>query len=290
MVDFETQVYDKSATDDIVGVEVIVKNDVGEVIETIQVHNKTEFEALVDELNSKLDVLDETYVQFADDSELAGQNLDTILENSNEDAVINALTLNGFSSDRFSKTGHTHTKSDISNMLNYEIAASSYNVNIDSEVTISVTVTDMRDRPVANSPVVIKKNGEGWVNGYTNSQGVFSSVYTASEWGVCRFSIKSYVCFINVNGWKQVYNNGGLVIYKNNSLTKMVCDVRNFSCPSGGWTTVRTYDSTYNPPTALFFSTNNYNVSLRVYGVSGRVECYNKSSSTTMNLQFVAIY
>lgn len=58
--------------------KVIVSADNGQVIDEIQVTNKMEF----DELVSKLNVLDDTYIQFSEDSNLKGPTIDEILSNS----------------------------------------------------------------------------------------------------------------------------------------------------------------------------------------------------------------
>ena len=129
MVNWETQVYSKMG-EDLCGVQVIVKNDVGEIIDTIQVLNKTEFEELIYDLNSKLDVLDNTYVRFRDGSEIAGRTIEEILTNSTEDITINATTLQGVGKSGFSLAGHTHTKTEITNLLN-EFKTES----IESEIT-----------------------------------------------------------------------------------------------------------------------------------------------------------
>ena len=103
MTQIETSVYEKT-DEGIIGAEVIVYNE-GEEIDSIQIVDSTELA----ELEAKLDVIDETYVQYAEDSSLIGSTLDSILANTGEDVDINATTLSGFSSDDFSKTNHTHT-------------------------------------------------------------------------------------------------------------------------------------------------------------------------------------
>ena len=105
MTDFETEVYHRD-DNNIIGARVIVSADNGQTIDNIQVTNKTQF----DELEAKLDVLDETYVRFAETSTLTDKTIDEILTNSNETTPINATLLAGLQSDAFSKTNHTHRK------------------------------------------------------------------------------------------------------------------------------------------------------------------------------------
>lgn len=103
MVRFETEVYEKREQD-LVGVQVIVSEDTGRVIDTLQVTNKLEF----DELVARLDTLNEEYVQFSQNSPVSGESIEDILKNIGETITINATVLNGLSSDDFSKTNHKH--------------------------------------------------------------------------------------------------------------------------------------------------------------------------------------
>ena len=188
MTQFEAKVY-KKTDEDIIGAEVIIEEENGESIEDIQILDKTQFEDLVDELNAKLDVIDETYVQFGSESSLVGENLDTILENSNNEIPINASTLNGLSSSSFSTNNHTHQKTNITDLYNYNLSASKYRVNAatNEATVITVKVTDMNDVAKNNVPIVIKKNGVAWVNGNTNSNGEFSATYTPANEEIVNF-------------------------------------------------------------------------------------------------------
>lgn len=103
MVRFETEVYEKREQG-LVGVQVIVSEDTGRVIDTLQVTNKLEF----DELVARLNTLNEEYVQFSANSPVSGESIEDILENIGETIPINATVLNGLSSDDFSKTNHKH--------------------------------------------------------------------------------------------------------------------------------------------------------------------------------------
>ena len=84
----------------------------------------------------------------------------------------------------------------------YNITASDYNPNIDSSITITVTVTDGNDNLVDNHSFTLNANGTDV--SLTTSNGVATYSYTCSDWGVCRFSVKSYSTQINVTGLKQV--------------------------------------------------------------------------------------
>ena len=100
MVDFKTRVFSEDEGQ-IIGAEVLVYNDQGERMGSIEVVNAEDLEAL----QEILEEIPETYVSSTD--------LTSILTNTNEDTVINATTLSGFNSSNFSKTNHTHQLSEI---------------------------------------------------------------------------------------------------------------------------------------------------------------------------------
>lgn len=99
MVTFKCNVYNEDEeTGKIIGAEVIVYNDTGDLIDTIEI---TDAERL-QELESKLEVLDSTYLTYDEVIE--------ILSNSAENIIINATLLNGLASDDFAKKDHTHNE------------------------------------------------------------------------------------------------------------------------------------------------------------------------------------
>ena len=205
MTSFETEVYNREG-ENVIGARVIVSADNGQTIDEIQVTNKTQF----DELKGKLDTLNEDYVQFEDNSPLAGKTLDNILNNSGSSSNINAKTLGGITSAGYSKTGHKHPKADITDLYNYDITASNYNMNLgssanaDKQSTISVKVTNMSNSPVSNHQIIMYKNGTLWKTGYTNANGLYSVSYSAETEGVVTFQVNNQKIQCNVKydtGW-----------------------------------------------------------------------------------------
>ena len=96
-----------------------------------------------------------------------------------------------------------------------KIVASDYNPNIDSTITVTVTVKDVYDDPVENESVQVtcnigkftKLNGSTItdtqsVTGNTDSNGQFTLTYTCSEWGLATFSANNTNTQINVDGWR----------------------------------------------------------------------------------------
>ena len=194
MTNFETEVYNRSA-DDVIGAKVIVSADNGQTIDSIQVTNKTQF----DELKSKLDVLDESYVRYEENSSLAGESIDDLLTNSNEEFLINATRLNGFKSNQFSKTGHKHSKTDISDLYNYDLMLSNYNIYVGDSISLTVKVTKMNNQPVPSHTFSILKNNIVWKNMVTTNQGGYYTVsFTAENAGLTTFSVGNQKVVLNV--------------------------------------------------------------------------------------------
>ena len=183
MTSFETEVYNREG-ENVIGARVIVSADNGQTIDEIQVTNKTQF----DELKGKLDTLNEDYTQFDEGSPLKGLTLDSILANEDETVNINALTLNGFKYDQFSKANHNHYKATILDLYNYDISLSQYNANYYDSVTVTVRVTDTKGSSVKNHNVIIYKNNAFWKTGTTNANGIFSTTFDVFESGLITFS------------------------------------------------------------------------------------------------------
>lgn len=112
-----------------------------------------------------------------------------------------------------------------------KIVASDYNPNIDSTITVTVTVKDVYDDPVENESVQVtcnigkftKLNGSTIsdtqsVTGNTDSNGQFTLTYSCSEWGLATFSANNTNNQINVTGWRTVVNDSNYLIKYNDKL------------------------------------------------------------------------
>ena len=101
-----------------------------------------------------------------------------------------------------------------------KIVASDYNPNIDSTITVTVTVKDVYDDPVENESVQVtcnigkftKLNGSTIsdtqsVTGNTDSNGQFTLTYTCSEWGLATFSANTKQLQIFITGFKFIQSN-----------------------------------------------------------------------------------
>ena len=91
MTEFRVRCYKTNSTGDSIGAEIVIY-DGDDKIDTITLTDQT----AIDEINSRLDNLDSTYIDAAE--------LKDILKNSSKNNVINATLLNGLASDKFLKT------------------------------------------------------------------------------------------------------------------------------------------------------------------------------------------
>ena len=109
-----------------------------------------------------------------------------------------------------------------------KIVASDYNPNIDSTITVTVTVKDVYDDPVENESVQVtcnigkftKLNGSTIsdtqsVTGNTDSNGQFTLTYSCTEWGLATFSANTVNKQILVKGYKTIKNDSGITARAN---------------------------------------------------------------------------
>jgi len=105
MVTLESNIYNKTSDGQIIlGATIIIYNSEENEVKRISVVDESE----LNELRSQLDVIDNTYIKFADGSTLEGRSIDNILSNSSKDVVINATKLNGVAGANYSQIDHTH--------------------------------------------------------------------------------------------------------------------------------------------------------------------------------------
>ena len=203
MVDFKTRIFTES-DNDIIGAEVIVFSDQGTRIGSIEIANAEDLNAL----REQLEVIDETYFDET--------RLNAVLANSQESTTINATSISGYSSSDLAKvsqlsgyalTNHTHVKTSITDLYNYSISCSNYNPTIDTDISVTVKVTNQAGNPVVGHTVSILKNNSSWKSGTTGSNGEFTTTYTCSEWGIINFSANTVSSQIRVTGSKKVLNN-----------------------------------------------------------------------------------
>ena len=235
MVDFKTRIYTES-DNDIIGAEVFVYSDNGDEIGSIEIANAEDLE----DLRSQLAVIDSTY--------FTESRLNTILANANESTTINATTISGFASSDLAKVSqlsnyaaatHTHVKSAINDLYNYNITCSNYNPTIDTDISVTVKVTNQAGTAVTGQTVNILKNNSAWRNGVTDSNGEFTTTYTCSEWGLTTFSANNKSIQVCVDGWRLLSGyteQSSFRFYRNKTHAKMILE---------GWGQTITFTSTW---------------------------------------------
>ena len=106
---------------------------------------------------------------------------------------------------------------------NYKITnieCSDYNPQIDGNITVTITVTDVFGDAISNESVTVtasegnftQLNGTSitaaaTVTATTNISGQFTLTYNCSVWGLITFSANNTNNQINVVGWKEVWSN-----------------------------------------------------------------------------------
>lgn len=257
MVNFDTRVFTEQQGQ-VIGAEVTVYSDNGDRIGNIAITDA----ASITELQQRLAVIDETY--------FTEERLQAILANSQETNNINATSLNGFISSDFAKVSqlnnyapvsHNHTKNQITDLYNYQITASKYNVDIDTDVTITVKVTNQLGQPVVGVSVPVLKNNQSWKTGTTGGNGSFSLTYTADTWGLVMFSANNSSVHMSVTGWKLIEtkplgsDSNGIKLYSNGERALVIFNAHNVTCIKG-LTTLYIPPTTYAPIGGLLSVTN----------------------------------
>ena len=176
-----------------------------------------------------------------------------------------------------------------------KIVASDYNPNIDSTITVTVTVKDVYDDPVENESVQVtcnigkftKLNGSTIsdtqsVTGNTDSNGQFALTYTCSEWGLATFSANNKTLQIHVNGiiTVQTVTYGTLRINKGLRLVQFKYYRESYNFASTGWVTLHTQTcGDYKPITEMACATTNPTISFLVTA-SGDIKAQSTSTGT----------
>ena len=119
------------------------------------------------------------------------------------------------------------------------IVCSDYNPNIDSTITVTVSVDDVYGDAVSGESVTVtvsegnftQLNGSNItsassVTGTTNSSGQFTLTYACSEWGLATFSANTSSTHILVEGWKQVWSaeSNKIVAYTDGTHGRLIID------------------------------------------------------------------
>lgn len=289
MVDFNTRVFTE---DDgkIIGAEVTVYSDSGDKLGLIDIADAT----TLAEMQQALAVIDETY--------FTEERLETLLTNTSETTEINATKLSGFLSSDFAKTSdlssyapavHTHSKSQITDLYDYQIYASSYNVTIDGTVTITVKVTNRATgNPVVGVTVPVLKNNSSWQSGTTGVNGTFTLSYTADTWGITTFSAKTQNVQINVRGWKLVNTalddgTNTIKVYSNGELAYYSIQLEDYSVAPGS-KIITGFNTAYAPIEMIWITSAVYDLYSTIDTGVMRINNATSSTHNMLKVSFIA--
>jgi len=192
---------------------------------------------------------------------------------------------------------------DLLNNYHVNLESSNYNPNIDSNVTITATVTDEYGNPIQYFPVSIKKNGSSLSSGITNSNGQFSLTHQCTEWGLTTFSTNNgNIGLFVVNNYtknefrftqKQSLQSGKILVFSNNILVHVVINGNFTNLTANGVTTLANtiINSAYRPSynTATWGSGDGRFGAVSVQS-SGEIKIVNNSSSTNLNIRTTVTY
>jgi len=114
------------------------------------------------------------------------------------------------------------------------IECSDYNPSIDSNITVTITVTDVYGDAISGKTVTVtasegnftQLNGSNITNassvtGTTNSSGQFTLTYACSEWGLITFSANNTNNQINVDGWRKYLQTEVWLVEYNATTTRV---------------------------------------------------------------------
>ena len=105
----------------------------------------------------------------------------------------------------------------------YEITSTDYNPNIDSTITLSVSVKSVFGNPIKDKSVTLYDNGDSVSTSTTNTTGVATFSYTFNDWENHHFTCNSANLDLMANGWKQVtVSNGNLWVNERAKLARYV--------------------------------------------------------------------
>lgn len=143
-----------------------------------------------------------------------------------------------------------------------KIMASDYNPNIDSTITVTVTVKDVYDDPVENESVQVtcnigkftKLNGSTIsdtqsVTGNTDSNGQFTLTYSCTEWGLVTFSANNTSIQIRVTGFR-VVTQTNQTYYVGEDIVHLFINYSGSLTATTSWKDFGTIVGTYSRPSA----------------------------------------
>ena len=107
----------------------------------------------------------------------------------------------------------TRTTVNASTVLgaNYEIItleSNNYNPQIDDDIILTCTVTDVYGDPVANKSVTLYQDGTSEGTETTDNTGAATWTITPEDWEVHHFNVENATLNLGADGWKTLLNDG----------------------------------------------------------------------------------
>ena len=176
---------------------------------------------------------------------------------------------------------------------NIKIEPSKNNPDIDEEITVTITVTDQNDDPISNWNVPLAINGTLVATTLTtDNNGQVTYNHTCSDWGICRFSVKSFISFINVTGWKRVVNqaDGKIQVYTDGETAQFTFQGSQ-TINANNTTNLGTIPSQYAPQndttSPIHYQAHNIHM---VLGGTGAITVHNATSTTSVTMRVLFTY
>ena len=167
----------------------------------------------------------------------------------------------------------------------YNMVFSTTNPTIGNSVTVTITVTDGNDDPVADHSFTLNRPS-GTSNLTTNSNGVATYTYTPSSWGIHTFSVGDIARVIKVSGSRSIASTN-FTVYEYEDYVMLYAS-RNYSLTnSSSWQQSLAIPSSVTPLNTVVTATSHKSVLARATS-SGNVELLNTSGSaiSSTGIQF----
>lgn len=195
----------------------------------------------------------------------------------------------------------------ISDLYQTKISTPSFEVKINSVITVTVKLLDFNNRPVTGKQVslnvdrgtiqAITTGTSGYVadnklgaNAVTDSNGEIAVTYKASSWGLATFTANMSHSQIKVSGWKKIgdctlaksysSNKPTATLYSNGEMGALYFKGA-FSVTKNSNTKIASFSSSYAPPYTMYFLCYNTTARLQISN-GGVVNLYAPNASQTI--------
>ena len=122
----------------------------------------------------------------------------------------------------------TTVENNLGLIRNYKITASTYNPKIDTNITVSVQVTDKANNIIPYANVTLLRTSKKTSTTHTtqaNENGVATFTILMNQWGINDFQVGNEHCNVYVDGWRRLAGNlstGKWAIFRNKTKGKVV--------------------------------------------------------------------